>query len=402
MTVKDNAAATIETSYEAASSLLGLSSSSKVFFISSTTKDKYEVNFGDGIYGLELANGNEIKISYRIAEGEAPNGAAVFNSAAAIQGYSNVEVTTITSALGGAAHESIESIKFNAPKYYQVRERAVTSSDYEILLKQQFPEIEAISVYGGETLSPPKYGTVAISVDIANTDGIPDTKKQIYDEFISEKASVGTRTVFVDPEFLNVEVTSDVKYNINSTSASENDIKSIVIAAISAFNTAYLGDFNKTFKFSRLTTAVDAADNSIVSNDMTVRPYYEFSPSILTTTSFTLDYAGEIDADTVDYSITSSGFTYENSTSSFSDDGLGNIIIVTSTSDSGRVVVETIGTVDYTTGVVKIDNFQPQAYTGDGIKLYVRMIDKDIAGSKNKIVNIPSDTINISTTQVRE
>ena len=135
---------------------------------------------------------------------------------------------------------------------------------------------------------------------------------------------------------------------------------------------------------------------------MTVRPYYEFSPSILTTTSFTLDYAGEIDADTVDYSITSSGFTYENSTSSFSDDGLGNIIIVTSTSDSGRVVVETIGTVDYTTGVVKIDNFQPQAYTGDGIKLYVRMIDKDIAGSKNKIVNIPSDTINISTTQVRE
>lgn len=400
-----------ELEYTQATTLVGLSNTSQIFFVQAAENLQYEVLFGDGVYGRQPKNGSSAVIRYRAASGEAPNGASTFSSDGSIDGHSNVAVTTVSAASGGAIAENNESIRFNAPRRFQAQDRAVTTSDYEILLKTRFPEIQAISVYGGEDSNPPRYGTVFVSIDTANAEGVSIVNKTNYRNYIREKSPLTIDIQFIDPEFMYVDVVSNVKYNTSRTSKTTSDITSSVKAAISLFSLNNIEDFNSTLYFSNLIKKIDEADASILGNDTSLRLIRRSQPTVNIDQELDLDFQNPLAIDpfirsestdvSYGYTITSSSFTYANVTCLLVDDSLGNVYIGTKDQNNIRILKKT-GTVDYATGFVHITKFNISAFQGPYIKVYARTLNKDLVSSKNCILSIDLLDVNVTSTGVRQ
>ena len=130
-------------------------------------------------FGKKPIQGNVLKIKYRNASGTGGNNAKKFTNQSNIQGYSKIIVNTVTNSSGGQAAETVEEIRFNAPKAFQVQERAVTKDDYKIIVQRQFPEVKNVLAFGGENLVPPRFGKVIIAVDLADADGVPEIKEKM-------------------------------------------------------------------------------------------------------------------------------------------------------------------------------------------------------------------------------
>jgi hypothetical protein len=279
---EDNSSEGINFSY--ATTLLGLNEKSRVFFLQPAENGYYEVIFGDGVVGKQPKTGSYIIIDYRVTEGAKSNGAKTFSINFDPTGLgeltSGISITTVTVSENGAEAESNESVRYYAPRHFQIQERAITESDYEISLKTKFPEINAVSVFGGEKVTPPKFGRVYISVDIANVDGLPPSKIEQYTSFISKRNPLGITPIFIEPRMLYWKPETKVKYNINVTDSSTQRIKTLVTDAILKFNEEFLDDFNVDLKFSRLVSTIDGADSSIVSNQTGIWLYRKTIPTI--------------------------------------------------------------------------------------------------------------------------
>jgi len=403
ISVSENSGANVFT-YTQAFSLFGITSNTNIFFIQPAENEQYEVVFGDDISGRSPRNGAIIDISYRVCNGELPNGADTFVNNSSIDGHSNVSITLNSEAVNGSISESNTSIKFNAPRSFQAQERAVTENDYETLLTREFPEIQAISVFGGEKQDPPQYGKVFISIDITNSDGIPDIKKAIYNEYLRDKVPLGIITEILNPDFIYLNVTSTVNYNYNITTLSENQLSTKVLTAITNYNDAYLNNFNADFRYSNFVYSIDSSDPSIINNDTEVYPYYLLTLDTDTSTSFSFSFDSEIlittPSDTVhpitaDRGVFSTSFIKDGLTCQLEDDGLGNIRIVRLTSNSNFEVVK-IGTIDYTTGDVKINNLSVDSFNGSGIKLYVKLTSRDYSSTLKNILKIKPEDISVT------
>lgn len=401
--------------YTASTTLLDIKASSRVYFLQAAEKNKYEVIFGNDILGRKPKNKAVVSIEYRVTRGDLGNEATKFTLAEDIEGlrsvtpivYSELGETAPTS-MGGAAAETNESVKFNAPRFFQIQERAITSSDYEVMMKQKFPEINAISVYGGETVNPPRYGKVFVAVDISNVDGVPTSKKNEYYNFLKTRTSLSIDPIIIEPEILYYSVNSVVKYNINVTEKKNEDIKSLVISAIKDFNEVNLDDFNSTLYYSKLVTEIDSADTSIVSNDTLVLLYKKINPLIGVSQNFIIEFYTPLQGTnelqqrhTVDslHSIRSTPFTYNGELVSFGDDGLGNVTIAKTVGDS-HLIIANVGKVDYDTGRVTINNVTFESFVGDSIKIYALPKNKDVSSSKNIILTVEENEIKITVNQV--
>ena len=410
--VRESNTSITNTTYSYATSLFGLGANSAIFFLQPAEKEKYEVVFGNDIAGKRPVSGNLVEVYYQVCNREESNQASAFSSASSIQGYSNVAITTVSRARGGAAPESIADIKFNAPRNVQVQERAVTKNDYKILLQQRFPEIEAITVFGGEDQDPPQYGRVVVSVDLENADGIPNITKQQYKEFIDQRTPVSIESVIIDPEFSYIEVSSHIHYNVNSTNATPSDIKSSVLSSIETFANNTLQDFEKTLRYSKLVSAIDDADSSILSNETNVRIYKNFIPTLNTATDAVLNYQNKLKqgpklntttrVSTYVAAIQSEAFTFGSSPGFFIDNGDGLLQIVTSIGDAFSVLDPDVGIVDYNTGKVTIKAAVIAAYTGSGIKVYARPYEQEIAAKLNTILRLESADATLTIAQARE
>jgi hypothetical protein len=389
-------------SYTQTFSLFDLKTTSTVFFVQACENDQYEIVFGSGGSGRIPLNGAVLEATYRICNGELPNGADTFINNSSIDGHSNVSIVTNSYAIGGSVSESVDSIKFNAPRHFATQERAVTENDYRSLLIRQFPEINALSVYGGEKVDPPQYGKVFIAIDIEGSDGIPDVNKNAYLSYLQDKVSLGITPEIVQPEFAYLSVTSEVFYDYNSTTLTSEEIKTIVSNAIINFNSTNLDDFNKTFRKSNFTTAIDVSDPSIINNDTTIIPYFMLTPTPNIDSSFTVSFNTPIlvtspsertHTDTTDKGVYSSRFTFRDLTCIMEDDGLGNIRIVSLSNDNHIEIVK-VGTVNYETGSVVISNLNVPSFSGSGIKLYAKTISTDFTASLKYIIKInPSDVV---------
>lgn len=390
--------------------LIGIGSSSNVYFVEAAENQQFEIKFGDDVFGRKPKDGAVLVAEYRVSSGELPNGASSFINDGNIDGHSNISITTVSSAAGGSVAETIESIRYNAPRNFQSQGRAVTATDYEILLKSNFSDIENISAYGGEELTPAEFGKVFISVDVQNADGVPQNRVTAYKDFLKDKTPVSIQTVFINPEFMYVDVETTVKYNVNKTSKLSNDIKSSVLSAISNFNNTSLNGFKKTLYYSQFLRAIDAADPSIVSNETSIKAIKMFVPTINAPTSYQLDFGFEIESETgvvlasseyhYGHGITSSPFTSGGKRCIMFDDSRGKLYLGTLT---GSVVdlVKTIGTVDYTTGVIVITDLEVTDYDGSGIKVYARSVTKDFSGFKNVILTIQDEDVNVTIIPVK-
>jgi hypothetical protein len=396
--------------YEVRSSLFDVSANTAMCFIQAAENDKYEIVFGNGIAGRPPTDGALILTRYQVSSGELPNGASVFVPTSNIDGHANVIVTTRSVASGGDIYESVESIKFNAPRFYQTQERAVTANDYRVMLQVTYPEITAINVYGGEDADPPRYGTVVISAIVAGSGLIPEYKKQEYTEYIKRRASLSSDPVFIEPTFMGIDVDVDIKYNTGSTVKTAQDIEAAVRAAITRYSSTNLEDFSAVLRYSALTRAIDIADPSIISNDLYAKPFLHFIPVLNQRQTHTLNFYNEFrrmpHSDRVhiyedEHTIRTTPFTYNGTICTIEDDGDGKLRIVQVSGTNHLVVEEDIGSVDYITGTVIIRNLRVSAYDGNRIKVYALTLQKDISAIRNQVIRIDANDVGVNVTAER-
>jgi hypothetical protein len=397
--------------------LLDLTNESKVFFLQTAEDGYYEVLFGDNIIGRRPKTNATITLDYRITEGPDADGAKKFGIDFDPTGFDELNsspvITTIESSRNAQEEESDESVRYFAPRSFQVQERTVVQSDYEVALRDAFPEINVVHAYGGEELDPPRMSKVVIAVDISQVDGLPDSKIQEYSQFIQRRSPFGIEPIFVEPEYLYLEIDSTIRYNVNITTNSDERIGTLVKNAILSYNDVYLDDFDVQFRDSQLLRTIDFADVSIVSNVTDVRMYKKLNPITGVSAQYVVNFGYPIDDSLYQnfgsqshvrgrkHAFKSSNFTYSGIQVWLEDDGVGNIHIVRQSGDSHTQVLK-IGTINYDTGQVKLSNFVVDAYEGSSLRLYAFPADKDVQTTNNTILRIESAEIKLTIEKVRE
>lgn len=405
--------------YRLATSFLDVQADSEVFFLQPAENDKYEITFGNGVIGKRPKNGSSIYAEYRICSGELPNGAFEFINDRNIGSWGDVTITAnrdsegnIIRASGGAVHESLDDIRFNAPRHYQTQERAITTNDYRIMLKNRFPEINAIAVYGGESASPPQYGRVFLAVDLFGFDGIPDYKKDEYKEWLLGRVPVTIEPVFIDPTFTYGRLDVVIRYNQNKTDLTTADISTRVLNTIVNYSADKFNDFNVVVRFSKLLASIDATHPSILSTESVFRPFKILRPTLGVESDYVVDFAFPLkqtlpkmdrvhDAD-YDKVLSSTTFTYDGKVCRLEDDNNGTIRIVFTTPNETVSVIKNIGTIDYDTGLLRILSFTVSAYSGDAIKLYVLPRTNDVDFGRGDYFEIKAEDVDIEVIGIRE
>jgi hypothetical protein len=399
--------------YTSSTTLLDLNSLSKVYFLQASDLGNYEVIFGDGILGKKPKNNSRIILDYRISNGERADGVKELSiNFDPTNGdiLETPEITVLENAIGGMKKESLDSIKYYAPRHFQVQERAITTSDYEIILKTQFPEINTLAVYGGEEVDPPRYGKVFIAIDVSNIDGIPENKKDEYYSFIKARSPLSIDPIIIEPIFTYLSINSKVRFNINISKSTPDRLKSLVTQSILDYNELYLDDFNSTLRNSKLNSIIDSTDSSIVSNITEILIYKKIVPLLGTSQNIDISLNVALTDDLPELSdnhplldrhtISSSAFKYNNIDVTLEDNGNGIIRIVQTIGDLHKKLRD-VGTVNYKTGFIQLTNFNVDSYQGNALKIYAKPKDNDIGVSKNTILTIEPSEITIDIEAVR-
>jgi len=378
-----------------ANTIFGVKPDDKVFYLEPYLDDRYSIYFGKNQFGLQPEEFEDVRVRYRICSGAEPNGADTFGSGT-IGDNATVSATTVVAAAGGAERESMESIRYFAPKALQVQERAVTTKDYEVLLQQAFPEISAVSAYGGEQLDPPQFGRVAISVFLNdNTEIISSTLSNSYIAYLKERAPLGIEPIFIATEYLYADMVVNVTYSKKNTEKSASDLEKMVRDAITKYSDENLEGFNKTLRLSKLSGKIDDLDVGIESNEISVAPIIEYTPplnfntnpSFRFETELTKPYPYRSANGFTDYkpAIKSTTFDVDGTCVFLQDDGKGNIMTITDEIINPQIINPTAGTVDYVKGEVKLTNFKVENFTGSAIKIMAKTKVDDVKAPQGRV-----------------
>lgn len=395
--------------YTFRSDIFGVDSDDPVFYVEPSFDGTYEIVFGNNRFGRVPAENTQITVLYRISSGGEANGACRFTTSF----VQNATVSTVSNAIGGAEKESLEDTKFFAPRSIQVQERAVTERDYEILLKQRFNEIQDVSVFGGDELDPPRFGKVAIAVNIEG--GLSDTASRRYESFLRDKTPVAIQPIFLPPEFLFAQLDINVSYNQNQTSQSKDSIEAEIREILREYNLTNLNKFGAMFELSRVSTLIDSANPAIVNNTISALPYILYSPQFNRAENPTFIFGQSLESPcrfaranrTESYNsfIRSSVFVFEGTNAIFEDNGLGAINIVNAR-DRGMGEVEIIrrdaGTVDYDNGIVKLSDFVVDSYEGAGIRITANTQEKNITAPKRRVLILNDRDVTITIREARD
>ncbi len=405
---------TVNAIWSKADTLFGLTASSNNYFIEPSKGNRFRVTFGDGIFGKKPVLGNIVKVKYRVSSKEDGNNGKIFTNTDLVSNkYGNVVVTTVSNSSGGAPAEDIESIRKNAPKAFQVQERAVTSNDYEILGKREFPNIQNILAFGGEEMSPPRYGKVILAVDMKDADGVPASTKSSITDFFTKRTPVGIDVEVVQPEFTFLEVVSDVSYDISVTTQNASTIKTKAQNALLSYANTSINSFNAKYRNSKALNSMDDSDTSILSSQLNIRLFKKLTPSSTLPASYEFNFDNELNPDDLFNSSTSKSlylpavestlFTYLTDTNAFFvDDGAGKLKIVKL--DTQNKFVELLadaGSVNYTTGKVEINSVLIPSFSGGVLKIFARAKNKDLNSKQATILQLNSEDIILNVNQER-
>lgn len=387
--------------------VFGVTSTDKVFYLQPENDGKYSIQFGRDKFGVQPIITDTIQATYRVSSGASANGVTAL-TLGAFGGASSINVVVTAQSSGGRDAEDIESIRAFAPKAVQVQERAITTRDYETLLRSRFPNIQAISVYGGDEVDPPQFGKVIISVDVVGGEGVADYEIANFKRYLRDKTPLTIEPIFVVAKFLFVDTQIDIVYDSNLTSKSASQIQNEVSAGVVSYQNSYLNDFNKTYRQSNLASTIDALDVSIVSTDIVAKPIIEYVPDLNASrspvfsyeTKLVKPYAFDGDKGFTNFvpAVESTKFTVDNTLVSAKDDGNGNIMLVIIGTDSENVFKPKVGTIDYETGTVRLIDIIITSFEGNAIKFTANTVSKDIKPSKDRIIVIRGSdiTVNVS------
>jgi hypothetical protein len=389
--------------YDQVSNILDVSATSKVFYVEEIQDEQYEIFFGDGVLGRKLQNNEYVEISYLITAGDVTNGARTFTFSGVLSDeQGNVgfpvsigQITTNSIASGGALIESVEKIKFNAPKQFSTQNRAVTSSDYAAIVRKIYPAVSDIIVYGGENEQPPEYGKVKIVIKPESGSSLSGfTKNQIISE-LKEFSVASVTPEIKDPSVVYIELTSNVFYDTKKTTQFSQEIRSKVIAAVDSY-TKLSGTekFNGKFRFSKYSAVIDEADVSINSNATSLELRKDFYPVLNSMAYYELCFLNPFKTNCDFITLRSTGFvTSENPTVvSYLEDRDGAIVIYRIDPITGDKIVlnSNIGTIDYVKGEIKLNDLTiiKGSFFDNKIEVRVTPANNDISAFREMFLDV--------------
>jgi len=381
-----------------------LTSTSKVYFLQEVEDGRFEVYFGDGVIGYKPIDGNIIILDYVVTNGSLADGASTFTAETTVGGYSSITTLSTSNASGGGLPETVDSIKFNAPLKYAAQGRAVTPDDYKSILPSVYTNIKSVQVWGGEDNDPPIYGRVYVSIRPKSGTSLTTTTKNSIISSLKKYNVASVTPVIVDPEILQLELTTTVRYNSTLTTKSNSDIKALTETTISTFNTNNLEKFDAVFRHSNLLKELDQTDQSILSSTVSVKLKRSISPTLSADTKYTVNFNNAPYHPTSSWSQTvveSGGFYLFGNTNVqyIDDDGSGNIRTFYLLGGTTKTITNSAaGTINYSTGQIILTSFNITAIVASSgnLDITLKPDSNDVVPVRNQVVEI--DTVNSTTT----
>ena len=380
--------------YTRADTITEITELSHVYFVKEIDDGLYEISFGNDNLGIALSNGNVVTLDYMVSSLEEPNSASSFTYGGVTLAGSSLSVTATAAASGGASSESIDEIKFNAPKYYAAQNRAVTPDDYKAIILKNFPEAQTISVWGGEDNNPPIYGKTYICIKPKEASKLTNLQKEFITNNILESRNIVSITPeIVDPEFFNIKVTSFVHYNPRATTKTAAQIETLVKESIMRYNDDDLERFDSVLRYSKLTKIIDETDPAIINNITRIMIRHPHDVKYNIASQYLLDLINPISQDGGKQGevFASTGFYIPNSTELhfLDDDANGNIRLYYLNTNFEKVIVTPdMGTINYDTGSIVVRSLTIRAIDGAFFEWQVKPESYDVVSALNQIVQI--------------
>ena len=407
--------------YRMIDNILSIDKNSEIFLAQEVQDEKYEILFGDGLFGRKLENDSVVTVRYIVTEGETGNGASNFSfqgsftksDGTLFTPSDSINVTTVSNAQNGSEVEDVSSIKYLAPRIYSAQYRAVTPRDYEAIIQTIFPRTESVAVIGGEELDPPQFGKVQISIKPKNGTFVSDFDKSQIKNKLKNYAIAGINSEIVDLKILYVEIDTNIYYNPAQISSSIN-LRTDVINALNSYaGNVEINKFGGRFKYSKVSTLIDRIDNGITSNITKVIIRRDLKALLNQFAQYELCFGNKFNINPAGYNIKSTGFTIEgftdtayitdvpNKNLSGNLDGsmLGTLSVVAKNNkNEQRVIVKDAGLVDYKKGEVILNtiNITSTASQNNIIEIQAFPESNDVVGLKDLYLSfdVSKSTIN--------
>ena len=394
--IRDSLTASEYVSYTHYKDISEINTQSKVYFIQENSNGMYEFYFGDGILGYKPTVGQVVEISYISTNGIEGNGAKTFSSQISVGGYTSISIqnNSLVSSNNGTEKEDINSIKYNAPKLFSAQNRAVTAEDYVSILKAEFDFIEDISIWGGETASPPVYGKVFMSIKPIYGYSLSLDAKNTVNNFLTRKNVGSITTEILDPDYTFISMDVSFKYNSNETNLSQDQLESGVRAAIISYNDNELEKFDGVLRFSNLLNKIDNVDQGILNTAITLKMHKHIIPSVNQQVNYLLKFSAPLYRSTsIETVITSSQFTYNGETAQLYDTLIvGDVTkrkVFIKSAFSNLILNPNAGYTYPDKGIVELNAITFQSV--DEIMVFCDPNSNDIAPKFNQLVSIEYD-----------
>ena len=392
--------------------ILNIDKYSEIFLMQEVQENRYEIMFGDGYFGKELETGNIITVRYIVTDGAAGNGPAIFDFQGNFSDEKNirviptasVSVNTVQKASNGGSVEDVKSIKYFAPRLYSAQYRAVTSRDYEAIIQSIYPSTESVAVVGGEELSPPRFGTVQISIKPKNGTYVSDFDKQQILNKLKSYSIAGIKQSIIDLKVLYVELDSNIYYNLSQT-ASVDNLKSNVTSALTNYSKDVdMNRFGGRFKYSKVLQLIDRVDNSITSNITRIKIRRDMKVLKNQFAQYELCFGNKFHVNSGGFNIKSTGFRIAGESSIVyltdvpTDTKTGVISVVKPGENNIKtIVVKDAGVVDYEKGEVILNtiNIVSTVEPNDIVEVQAFPESNDVVGLKDLYL-----TLDISNSQI--
>ena len=392
--------------------ILNIDKYSEIFLMQEVQENRYEIMFGDGYFGKELETGNIITVRYIVTDGSSGNGPSLFDFQGNFSDEKNirviptasVSVNTVQKASNGGGVEDVKSIKYFAPRLYSAQYRAVTSRDYEAIIQSIYPSTESVAVVGGEELSPPRFGTVQISIKPKNGTYVSDFDKQQILNKLKSYSIAGIRQSIIDLKVLYVELDSNIYYNLSQT-ASVDNLKTNVISALTNYSKDVdMNRFGGRFKYSKVLQLIDRVDNSITSNITRIKIRRDMKVLKNQFAQYELCFGNKFHVNSGGFNIKSTGFRIAGESSIVyltdvpTDTKTGVISVVKPGENNIKtIVVKDAGVVDYEKGEVILNtiNIVSTVEPNDIVEVQAFPESNDVVGLKDLYL-----TLDISNSQI--
>lgn len=397
--VKTNAASAAFEVFTLVTNIVDVDQNTNAYFLQEGMDGKYEIYFGDNVFGKKLSAGNIVQLEYLVTDGAESNNANNFTLTGNVEGNTNTTVTLASAAGGGAVREATDSIKFNAPLSFLAQNRVVTADDYKAIVKNNYTNAETVSVWGGEEQAVPEYGKVFLSIKPGNAETLTEVQKTfIKDSILKTKNLVSITPEIVDPDYTYIKLEVFFKYDPNLTSLTAGELKDQVIATITNYNNTNLKKFDGVFRASQVTTLVDATNPSILNTIQRVFVQKRLTPVVGTAQKYTLEFSSPFSsniatgASVIDSSeFVMNSFNHRMQDIPTTDPNIRTVQLYRISNNQKIITTVDAGTVNIKTGTVTLTNFNPDGGLV-GSNAYITVTgtpsSNDLAPRRNQLLQI--------------